>query len=562
MVTNETEKFAFNISSSLCKVYNCSNTQIEPLVQAMQDNPNGLSDLKRMLNMRKMCTELFTNNPAMMVKYIRVEGKVLQNVMNNSFTSDSVSYDLQDVSITVTNLTNLTSAQDNIIQIKAPQLLINNLAYTPETWIPTDVLMGITEDLKKVSVVTYKPSNEFVFYNEVLITPVMRIEVLGDILKNLITPLKMKFQLLGSYNISVNHSASCQYFNEDGNISNPANVFWKMDGCQTKTNGNMVECSCNHATPFAVLLIPNMPYDQKTWDILSQITYIGCGLSATFTALALVTHVFSSKARVDFSNSIHVSLSGALFLLNTSFMFNEYGASLGMNGLCIFIAAAIHYSLLSSFTWMAIEALHLYLLLVKVFNTHYRHYMAKLSILGWGVPGVVVGISLAFQNTNPLYGSTAIAMADSNKTNAICWITNITFFYSVNLSYFTIIFVINSGILLTVVTWICQLKHYGSMQKAGDRGRVWKDCITVLGLTCLLGITWGLAFLSSGYYNLAILYLFTIFNTLQGFFIFLWICISARKERERAANTQSTSLAMNSSIAKPDEFNYVNNPYQ
>jgi len=91
-----------------------------------------------------------------------------------------------------------------------------------------------------------------------------------------------------------------------------------------------------------------------------------------------------STARAEVSSSIHVSLSGALFLLNISFMLSEWTATLGMNELCVFIGVMIHYSLLSSFTWMAIEALHLYLLLIRVFNIYIRHYMVKLSLVGWG----------------------------------------------------------------------------------------------------------------------------------------------------------------------------------
>lgn len=93
---------------------------------------------------------------------------------------------------------------------------------------------------------------------------------------------------------------------------------------------------------------------------------------------------------------------------------------------------------------------------------------------------------------------------------------DIPFFYSMNLAYFTIIFVLNSGILLTVTTRICQLQRYGSKGKPGKASLAWKDICTVLGLTCLLGITWGLAFFSYGYVNLPILYLFSIFNSLQG----------------------------------------------
>ena len=91
-----------------------------------------------------------------------------------------------------------------------------------------------------------------------------------------------------------------------------------------------------------------------------------------------------SQCKSDTSASIHVSLSGALFLLNTSFMLSEWGANLDMAWVCVLIAAVMHYSLLCSFSWMALEALHLYLMLVKVFNTYYRHYMVKISILGWG----------------------------------------------------------------------------------------------------------------------------------------------------------------------------------
>lgn len=87
---------------------------------------------------------------------------------------------------------------------------------------------------------------------------------------------------------------------------------------------------------------------------------------------------------MDYSISIHVSLSGALLLLNTTFLLTEWGATVKPDWVCVFIAAFMHYSLLCCFTWMAIEALHLYLLLIKVFNTYYKHYLIKLSLAGWG----------------------------------------------------------------------------------------------------------------------------------------------------------------------------------
>ncbi|XP_064779444.1 adhesion G-protein coupled receptor G5-like isoform X1 [Oncorhynchus masou masou] len=565
-VSHSISTFIFNISSSTCEVTNCTETAINALLREIQDHPGGgPKKLRKILNIRSMCADLFNNNLTMGMMFIDIERGLIHSIMNISFTGESVHYNLRDLALTVFNLANLTSADDKLVHIKAPELFPENNSYISEIWIPIDALQNIPEGKRKVGVVTYKSPNEFLFKEELVRTRVMRIEMEGGRrLKNLTTPLKMKFKLLDPI-IPVNYSLSCQYFNEygtlfhTGNISLPDTVFWKTDGCVTKINGSVVECICNHTTPFAVLLISDLSVGRVHWQVMSYISYIGCGLSAFFTAVSFLTYVITKNSRGDNANSIHVSLSGALFLLNTSFLLNEWGASLDIRGVCIFIAAAIHYSLLSCFTWMAIEAVHLYLLLVKVFNTYYRHYMAKLSVIGWGVPGIIVGVSLAVKDIKPLYGPTKMTMADTNQTNTICWIMDIPFFYCMNVAYFTLIFVFNSGILLTVTTRICQLQCYSSKGKPGKASLAWKDICTVLGLTCLLGITWGLAFLSYGYVNLPILYLFSIFNSLQGFFIFLWICGTARKDREQAPKNKITSAALHTSTAKPKEEMYPGN---
>lgn len=106
-----------------------------------------------------------------------------------------------------------------------------------------------------------------------------------------------------------------------------------------------------------------------------------------------------------------------------------------------------------------------------------------------------------------------------------CWITNDTYFYSVNLVFFAIIFIFNSGVLVTVASNICRMKqaqHSHIKQQAAAEGKSLslsdscRSSVTVLGITCLLGTTWGLAFLGSGHVNYPILYLFCILNSAQG----------------------------------------------
>uniref|UniRef100_A0A096MEW7 G-protein coupled receptors family 2 profile 2 domain-containing protein n=1 Tax=Poecilia formosa TaxID=48698 RepID=A0A096MEW7_POEFO len=295
---------------------------------------------------------------------------------------------------------------------------------------------------------------------------------------------------------------------------------WKQDGCETEIDQDQVTCKCSHATPFAVLLI-RMPIDEAHWKLLSYISYIGCGISLFFSASSLAVYVFNRRNplqsnTMDTSMSIHVSLSGALFLLNSTFLLTEWGATVEPDWVCEFIAALMHYSLLCCFTWMAIEALHLYLLLIKVFNTYYKCYLLKLSLVGWGIPAIIVSISLCVKNVKQFYGVTELTMSDTNQTNSIliCWITDDTYFYSLNLVYFTLIFIFNSGILMAVASSICKMKKMlktnSKLQASASSG------LTLLGLTCLMGTTWGLAFLGSGYVNYTVLYLFCILNSLQG----------------------------------------------
>uniref|UniRef100_A0A3B5AZY0 G-protein coupled receptors family 2 profile 2 domain-containing protein n=1 Tax=Stegastes partitus TaxID=144197 RepID=A0A3B5AZY0_9TELE len=251
------------------------------------------------------------------------------------------------------------------------------------------------------------------------------------------------------------------------------------DGCETDNStyndqqDKKIICSSDHATPFAVLLVRKH---------IQTESYLACGV---VICLCVFVFLFLRNHKLDYSISIHVSLSGALFLLNTTFLLTEWGATVDLDWVCVFIAVSLHYSLLCCFTWMAIEALHLYLLLIKVFNTYYKHYMLKLSLAGWG---------------------------DVYCLSHSCWITDDSFFYSLNLVYFSLIFIFNTGILMAVASSICKMKQvYKSNSKlgAGAKGKSWSDSqrfsascrsgLTLMGLTCLMGTTWGLAFLGSGY---------------------------------------------------------------
>lgn len=94
---------------------------------------------------------------------------------------------------------------------------------------------------------------------------------------------------------------------------------------------------------------------------------------------------FSRKIRRDYPSKILIQLCIALLLLNLVFLLDSWIALYNIRGLCISVAVFLHYFLLVSFTWMGLEAFHMYLALVKVFNTYVRKYILKFCFVGWGM---------------------------------------------------------------------------------------------------------------------------------------------------------------------------------
>lgn len=74
-----------------------------------------------------------------------------------------------------------------------------------------------------------------------------------------------------------------------------------------------------------------------------------------------------------------------MLLLNLTFLVDAWLALYpDAVGLCISTAFFLHYFLLCAFTWMGLEAVHMYIALVKVFNNYISRFMLKFSLVGWG----------------------------------------------------------------------------------------------------------------------------------------------------------------------------------
>ncbi|NXA95545.1 AGRG6 protein, partial [Melanocharis versteri] len=311
---------------------------------------------------------------------------------------------------------------------------------------------------------------------------------------------------------------------------NGGNGGWNPAGCQVdaESNENKTVCLCNHLTHFGVLMDLQRTVTQispQNTKVLTFITYIGCGISAIFSAATLLTYIAFEKLRRDYPSKILMNLSTALLFLNLIFLLDGWIASFDIDGLCIAVAALLHFFLLATFTWMGLEAVHMYIALVKVFNTYIRRYILKFCIIGWGLPALVITIVLASANTNAshIYGKELYGRdANGQGGDDFCWIKNEVVFYVTCAGYFGIMFLMNVAMFIVVMVQICG--RNGKRTNRSLKEEILRNLRSVVSLTFLLGMTWGFAFFAWGPLTVAFLYLFSIFNSLQGLFIFVFHC--------------------------------------
>ncbi|KAM4906043.1 adhesion G-protein coupled receptor G2 [Sylvia borin] len=456
------------------------------------------------LNLTTSCAEFLSPSLALAV------------VKTNRFRSSEMSFAVQDsadiqISLGVQPIHNL----NNLGSITLPSSLLKNLP-TEELDLASRIIFNF---FKKTTV--FQDSS---LKNASLISNVISSSVANLTISNLVANVTVILQ-----NIKPNQDNStvrCVFwdFNKNGGHGG-----WSYEGCMVKEiRVNETVCSCNHLTSFAVLmdLYGNAPLNPTQELVLTFISYIGCGLSAIFLSVTLVTYIAFEKIRRDYPSKILIQLCAALLLLNLVFLLDSWIALYDTRGLCIAVAVFLHYFLLVSFTWMGLEAFHMYLALVKVFNTYVRKYILKFCVVGWGLPAVVVSIVLAVSPDN--YGLITTGKASVNGPDEFCWIKNRIVFYITAVGYFCLIFLINISMFIVVLIQLCRIKK--KKQLGAQRKTSIQDLRSVAGLTFLLGITWGFAFFTV---NEVFTYLFTIFNTLQGFFIFIFYCVTKENVRKQ-----------------------------
>uniref|UniRef100_A0A3Q4GB17 Adhesion G protein-coupled receptor G1 n=1 Tax=Neolamprologus brichardi TaxID=32507 RepID=A0A3Q4GB17_NEOBR len=240
---------------------------------------------------------------------------------------------------------------------------------------------------------------------------------------------------------------------------------------------------------------------------LTVITYLGCAVSL-ISCVALIIYLFRKRYRCIYSLPIHVGLAVSLAFLSLNFFFNGVLANVGGESVCPWVGAVLHYALLCSFAWMGIEVLHTFWLVYMVFTPRLKPYIWNL--VGFALPAVPVVILAPIGD---IYGPIEVPPSeDPENPYKMCWMD-----ITENKGWLAFCFTNVMILALLVSSGLVMLFLVYRQIRTRDE---WKQnrvaFLSIWGLSCLYGTTWGLAFLEFEPISTFILFITCILNSFQG----------------------------------------------
>ncbi|XP_065903420.1 uncharacterized protein [Dysidea avara] len=405
----------------------------------------------------------------------------------------------------------------NVESVNFPSVLntIGNNMFdkmTPMIQIPNSILLNqITVQGRRIAVVNAVSRNVHLSTD-----PGTRIESL--ILSSQISTERVNLgddSVTLSFDIQLAENQSysnirCSFFDFSGN-SNQRGQFSEDGIQQIGSNRSFVQCASSHLTSFTVLVDTTGGSAQS--EALSIVSYVGCGISIvclTFTIIVLI--VLRKKMFSKVPDFVHLNLSIAL-LLGLIVFVSGIETATRYRASCLIVAILLHYFFTAAFSWMLCEGVMLFIWFNFVWYEGVFKTRKFFMLLGWGFPVPIVIVSAAVSHEH--YGS-----------DDMCWITEERGAIWAFIAPMLLIILINMFFLIVSLYQIYGSKKYSLQMVSASKFQIGKILVKAAVLLLpLLGLTWLFGLLAVNEDTVVFAWLFTILNSLQGFFIALFYVI-------------------------------------
>ncbi|XP_024149416.1 adhesion G protein-coupled receptor B2 isoform X15 [Oryzias melastigma] len=183
---------------------------------------------------------------------------------------------------------------------------------------------------------------------------------------------------------------------------------WATEGCQTLASNTVhTKCRCSRISSYAVLAQQAKDPDMGPTSMPSVPLMVGCGVSCT--ALLILLLIYAAFWRYIRSERSIILVNFCFSILASNLLILAGQSQTISKGLCAVTAAFLHFFFLASFCWVLTEAWQSYLAVIG--KTRSRIIRKRFLCLGWGLPALVVAVSVGFTRARG-YG-----------TASYCWLS-------------------------------------------------------------------------------------------------------------------------------------------
>ncbi|XP_048578668.1 adhesion G protein-coupled receptor L1 isoform X2 [Nematostella vectensis] len=425
-----------------------------------------------------------------------------EGVASHHFSQDTMGFAVVSVNMTVISsdkkslrLTELVGADDS------DPLMVSDAI------IPMDVFSKSPESNAGVVWLTYPHPHFMEYDNRTNISShVMAVVVSPKVTSRFKEPVELVFKFPQSNREDV--VRECAFWDITKRDGSPHGS-WSIEGCRLgPRNATQITCYCDHLTNFAILTRLKAKDPTVHDDYLTYITFIGLGLSIAGCVLTILTHLFLPSLRSE-RVFIHINLVTAILFAQILFIVGATHRE--PQSLCLSVAVLLYFFYMSVFTWMLVEGIHIYCLVIRVFNSG-RGRKKIYTVIGWGLPALLTLCC-------------ASAFRWSFYTPDTCWLSLESGAIWAFVAPALVVIAFNLVILFMVlrVTAVMLKDESQTSSKA-----LVKAFVTLLPI---LGLTWLFGFLAFNNKTVMFEYLFAIFNSMQGFLIFVFYCLLSSEVR-------------------------------
>ncbi|XP_036383544.1 LOW QUALITY PROTEIN: adhesion G-protein coupled receptor V1 [Megalops cyprinoides] len=291
---------------------------------------------------------------------------------------------------------------------------------------------------------------------------------------------------------------------------NQAAESWLSDGqfCRVvDDSGSYVECACSHLSVYTAFA------ETDTLSSYNEAFYASGFICISGFILAIVSHVLCSRFPM-FAAKLLAHMMVACLGTQICFLVSAFRGRLLSDDSCAALGLFSHYFHLSQFSWMLIQAVNFWQVLVMN-DEHTEQRYLLYFLLSWGLPALVIVVLVIVLlggyswNIHSVYG---LVQGD------LCFIPNV---------YASLCTAALVPLICLVGVFVVFIHAYQVTQqwKAYDdvfRGRTNSTEVPmVLILFSLVSVVWLWAGLHMAYRYLWMLILYVIFNCLLGLYVFV-----------------------------------------